>query len=198
MLLDELIKKTPLKEGSIPEGKSYGEGAKFMDLIERMKKNKEDDPIKLFNNNNNQQKTIPGKLGPKELNDAQKNKLLARMSSARQNITKNMLGKEVIKRTSLAILEKAKTLEGKIGDNTSTRQSLPTFFAKDSDVQQTTESVFKGNKNVFNVISQKIKLEYESFLSIKNIQKEKNEINEIMSNNNFRNTMKPLNKNYKI
>lgn len=198
MLLDELIKKTPLKEGSIPEGKSYGEGAKFMDLIERMKKNKEDDPIKLFNNNNNQQKTIPGKLGPKELNDAQKNKLLARMSSARQNITKNMLGKEVIKRTSLAILEKAKTLEGKIGDNTSTKQSLPTFFAKDSDVQQTTESVFKGNKNVFNVISQKIKLEYESFLSIKNIQKEKNEINEIMSNNNFRNTMKPLNKNYKI
>ena len=198
MLLDELIKKTPLKEGSIPEGKSYGEGAKFMDLIERMKKNKEDDPIKLFNNNNNQQKTIPGKLGPKELNDAQKNKLLARMSSARQNITKNMLGKEVIKRTSLAILEKAKTLEGKIGDNTSTRQSLPTFFAKDSDVQQTTESVFKGNKNVFNVISQKIKLEYESFLSIKNIQKEKNEINEIMSTNNFRNTMKPLNKNYKI
>ena len=198
MLLDELIKKTPLKEGSIPEGKSYGEGAKFMDLIERMKKNKADDPIKLFNNNNNQQKTIPGKLGPKELNDAQKNKLLARMSSARQNITKNMLGKEVIKRTSLAILEKAKTLEGKIGDNTPTRQSLPTFFAKDSDVQQTTESVFKGNKNVFNVISQKIKLEYESFLSIKNIQKEKNEMNEIMSNNNFRNTMKPLNKNYKI
>ena len=198
MLLDELIKKTPLKEVSLPEGKSYGEGAKFMDLIERMKKNKADDPIKLFNNNNNQQKTIPGKLGPKELNDDQKNKLLARMSSARQNIKKNMLGKEVIKRTSLAILEKAKTLEGKIGDNTPTRQSLPTFFAKDSDVQQTTESVFKGNKNVFNVISQKIKLEYESFLSIKNIQKEKNEINEIMSNNNLRNTMKPLNKNYKI
>ena len=55
MLLDELIRKTPLKEVSLPEGKSYGEGAKFMDLIERMKKNKADDPIKLFNNNNNQQ-----------------------------------------------------------------------------------------------------------------------------------------------
>lgn len=162
-----------------------------------MKKDKENDPIKLFNNNQQSKNAVPGKLGPKDLNDDQKRKLLARMSSARQSISKNTLGKEIIKRTSLAILEKAKTLEEKIGESP-VKKRLPTFFGGDRDVQQTTENVLRGSDNVFNVISRKIKLEYDSFLSLGNIEKEKNEINEMMTNNSFRTTMRPLNQKYKI
>ena len=50
---------------------------------------------------------IPGKLGPKELDDSQKNRLMLRMSSAKQGVSKSLIGKVMLKKASEAILEKA-------------------------------------------------------------------------------------------
>ena len=83
-------------------------------LLSRMKKTKEEKaPMKLIGTIVNkfeeniekqeeekppqQDKPLPGKLGPKELDDSQKNRLMLRMSSAKQGLSK-MLGKAMIKK----------------------------------------------------------------------------------------------------
>ena len=72
---------------------------------------KEDEPkeeIKVEN--------IPGKLGPKEMDDSQKSRLMLRMSSAKQGVSKSLIGKVMLKKASEAILEKANRLEKKISE----------------------------------------------------------------------------------
>ena len=145
-------------------------------LLSRMKKTKEEKaPMKLigtlankFEENIEKQqeekppepeKPLPGKLGPKELDDSQKNRLMLRMSSAKQGLSK-MLGKAMIKKASEAILEKAHNLEKKISvEGIKTYEALnkeldkkDEFVLKDSDVQQVKESEVTSthteNKNI--------------------------------------------------
>ena len=145
-------------------------------LLSRMKKTKEEKaPMKLIGTIVNkfeeniekqeeekppqQDKPLPGKLGPKELDDSQKNRLMLRMSSAKQGLSK-MLGKAMIKKASEAILEKAHNLEKKISvEGIKTYEALnkeldnkDEFVLKDSDVQQVKESEVTSthteNKNI--------------------------------------------------
>ena len=117
---------------------------------------KEDEPkeeIKVEN--------IPGKLGPKEMDDSQKNRLMLRMSSAKQGVSKSLIGKVMLKKASEAILEKANRLEKKISEGSiKTYEELnkeitneSNFVLKDTDVQQVQESEVKtdstgDNKNI--------------------------------------------------
>lgn len=117
---------------------------------------KEDEPkeeIKVEN--------IPGKLGPKEMDDSQKSRLMLRMSSAKQGVSKSLIGKVMLKKASEAILEKANRLEKKISEGSiKTYEELnkeitneSNFVIKDTDVQQVQESEVKtdstgDNKNI--------------------------------------------------
>ena len=117
---------------------------------------KEDEPkeeIKVEN--------IPGKLGPKEMDDSQKSRLMLRMSSAKQGVSKSLIGKVMLKKASEAILEKANRLEKKISEGSiKTYEELnkeitneSNFVLKDTDVQQVQESEVKtdstgDNKNI--------------------------------------------------
>ena len=117
---------------------------------------KEDEPkeeIKVEN--------IPGKLGPKEMDDSQKSRLMLRMSSAKQGVSKSLIGKVKLKKASEAILEKANRLEKKISEGSiKTYEELnkeitneSNFVLKDTDVQQVQESEVKtdstgDNKNI--------------------------------------------------
>ena len=117
---------------------------------------KEDEPkeeIKVEN--------IPGKLGPKEMDDSQKSRLMLRMSSAKQGVSKSLIGKVMLKKASEAILEKANRLEKKISEGSiKTYEELnkeitneSNFVLKDTDVQQVQESEEKtdstgDNKNI--------------------------------------------------
>ena len=117
---------------------------------------KEDEPkeeIKVEN--------IPGKLGPKEMDDSQKSRLMMRMSSAKQGVSKSLIGKVMLKKASEAILEKANRLEKKISEGSiKTYEELnkeitneSNFVLKDTDVQQVQESEVKtdstgDNKNI--------------------------------------------------
>ena len=117
---------------------------------------KEDEPkeeIKVGN--------IPGKLGPKEMDDSQKSRLMLRMSSAKQGVSKSLIGKVMLKKASEAILEKANRLEKKISEGSiKTYEELnkeitneSNFVLKDTDVQQVQESEVKtdstgDNKNI--------------------------------------------------
>ena len=117
---------------------------------------KEDEPkeeIKVEN--------IPGKLGPKEMDDSQKSRLMLRMSSAKQGVSKSLIGKVMLKKASEAILEKANRLEKKISEGSiKTYEELnkeitneSNFVLKDTDVHQVQESEVKtdstgDNKNI--------------------------------------------------
>ena len=138
-----------------------------------MKKSKEEKaPMRVIGNNTNIPKeeepkqeikieNIPGKLGPKELDDSQKSRLMLRMSSAKQGVSKSVMGKVMLKKASEAILEKANRLEKKISEGSiKTYEELnkeisneSNFVLKDSDVQQVQESEVKtdntgDNKNI--------------------------------------------------
>ena len=72
---------------------------------------------------------IPGKLGPKELDDSQKSRLMLRMSSAKQGVSKSLIGKVMLKKASEAILEKANRLEKKIS-----AEGIKTYEALNKEV----------------------------------------------------------------
>ena len=143
---------------------------------------KEDEPkeeIKVEN--------IPGKLGPKEMDDSQKSRLMLRMSSAKQGVSKSLIGKVMLKKASEAILEKANRLEKKISEGSiKTYEELnkeitneSNFVLKDTDVQQVQESEVKtdstgDNKN----------LDIASFMN------SKKNVNDIIMNRPTRNVKK--------
>ena len=143
---------------------------------------KEDEPkeeIKVEN--------IPGKLGPKEMDDSQKSRLMLRMSSAKQGVSKSLIGKVMLKKASEAILEKANRLEKKISEGSiKTYEELnkeitneSNFVLKDTDVQQVQESEVKtdstgDNKNI----------DIASFMN------SKNNVNDIIMNRPTRNVKK--------
>lgn len=143
---------------------------------------KEDEPkeeIKVEN--------IPGKLGPKEMDDSQKSRLMLRMSSAKQGVSKSLIGKVMLKKASEAILEKANRLEKKISEGSiKTYEELnkeitneSNFVLKDTDVQQVQESEVKtdgtgDNKNI----------DIASFMN------SKKNVNDIIMNRPIRNVKK--------
>ena len=143
---------------------------------------KEDEPkeeIKVEN--------IPGKLGPKEMDDSQKSRLMLRMSSAKQGVSKSLIGKVMLKKASEAILEKANRLEKKISEGSiKTYEELnkeitneSNFVLKDTDVQQVQESEVKtdstgDNKNI----------DFASFMN------SKKNVNDIIMNRPTRNVKK--------
>ena len=143
---------------------------------------KEDEPkeeIKVEN--------IPGKLGPKEMDDSQKSRLMLRMSSAKQGVSKSLIGKVMLKKASEAILEKANRLEKKISEGSiKTYEELnkeitneSNFVLKDTDVQQVQESEVKtdstgDNKNI----------------DIANFMNSKKNVNDIIMNRPTRNVKK--------
>ena len=69
-----------------------------------MKKSKEEQaPMRVIGNNPNnpkekepKQENVPGKLGPKELDDNQKSRLMLRMSSAKQGVLKSLILRQTI------------------------------------------------------------------------------------------------------
>ena len=146
---------------------------------------KEDEPkeeIKIEN--------VPGKLGPKEMDETQKNRLMLRMSSAKQGVSKSLIGKVMLKKASEAILEKANRLEKKISEGSiKTYEELnkeisneSNFVLKDSDVQQVQESEVKtdstgDNKNI----------DIASFMNNNNNTKN---VNDIIMNRPTRNVKK--------
>lgn len=146
---------------------------------------KEDEPkeeIKIEN--------VPGKLGPKEMDETQKNRLMLRMSSAKQGVSKSLIGKVMLKKASEAIWEKANRLEKKISEGSiKTYEELnkeisneSNFVLKDSDVQQVQESEVKtdstgDNKNI----------DIESFMNNNNNTKN---VNDIIMNRLTRNVKK--------
>jgi hypothetical protein len=103
-----------------------------------------------YNNNvnlNNQYNNVtefnttatPHKLGPPDLTDVQKNKLMARFRSARETIqNKQLVEKDVIKRTSNKILEKAKLLGERLLD--------PAL--KQQQQQSQSNNIFKEDVNI--------------------------------------------------
>lgn len=140
---------------------------KTNNLLSRMKKTKEEKgPLKVlsvFEKRIEEQENpppkevgpekekIPGKLMP-EMDEKKKNRLFLRMSSAKQGLSKNIIGKAMIKKASEAILEKAKNLESKMSkDNIQTFEELnkelskDNYVLKDTDVQQVQESDVKVN-----------------------------------------------------
>jgi hypothetical protein len=81
----------------------------------------------------------PHKLGPPDLTDVQKNKLMARFRSARETIqNKQLVEKDVIKRTSNKILEKAKLLGERLLD--------PAL--KQQQQQSQSNNIFKEDVNI--------------------------------------------------
>ena len=80
----------------------------------------------------------PHKLGPPDLTDVQKNKLMARFRSARETIqNKQLVEKDVIKRTSNKILEKAKLLGERLLDPALKQQQ-----------QSQSNNIFKEDVNI--------------------------------------------------
>ena len=86
---------------------------------------------------------------------------MLRMSSAKQGVSKSLIGKVMLKKASEAILEKANRLEKKISEGSiKTYEELnkaitneSNFVLKDTDVQQVQESEVKtdstgDNKNI--------------------------------------------------
>ena len=69
-----------------------GAEPQIKNLIDRMKKNKEEhkNPMKIYSKEEekNDDRPIPGKLGPPELSKEKKNQMMERMISARQNLQK--------------------------------------------------------------------------------------------------------------
>lgn len=69
-----------------------------------MKKSKEEQaPMRVIGNNPNipkeeepKQENVPGKLGPKELDDNQKSRLMLRMPSAKQGVSKSLILRQTI------------------------------------------------------------------------------------------------------
>ena len=141
---------------------------------------KEDEPkeeIKVEN--------IPGKLGPKEMDDSQKSRLMLRMSSAKQGVSKSLIGKVMLKKASEAILEKANRLEKKISEGSiKTYEELnkeitneSNFVLKDTDVQQVQESEVKTDSTGDNI-------DIASFMN------SKKNVNDIIMNRPTRNVKK--------
>lgn len=77
-----------------------GAEPQIKNLIDRMKKNKEEhkNPMKIFSKEEekNDDQPIPGKLGPPELSKEKKNQMMERMISARQNLQKNGLSQDIL------------------------------------------------------------------------------------------------------
>lgn len=163
-ILEELNNLQIPKENS--SKKEENNTHKTNNLLSRMKKTKEEKgPLKVLavfekrieeqenpppKEESPEKEKVPGKLMP-ELDDKKKNRLLLRMSSAKQGLSKNIIGKAMIKKASEAILEKAKNLENKISkDNIQTFEELhkhisnDNYVLKDTDVQQVEESDMKA------------------------------------------------------
>ena len=83
------------------------------------------------------------------------------MISARQNLQKNGLSQDIIKRTSQAILSKARNLEETLNKN------ILTVFNGDSDVKQTHLRV-NSDYNVFNIINKSVLRECGTILNLQN------------------------------
>ena len=143
---------------------------------------KEDEPkeeIKVEN--------IPGKLGPKEMDDSQKSRLMLRMSSAKQGVSKSLIGKVMLKKAREAILEKANRLEKKISEGSiKTYEELnkeitneSNFVLKDTDVQQVQESEVKTDR-----IGDNKNIDITSFMN------SKKNVNDIIMNRPTRNVKK--------
>ena len=82
----------------------------------------------------------PHKLGPPDLTDVQKNKLMARFRSARETIqNKQLVEKDVIKRTSNKILEKAKLLGERL---------LDPALKQQQQQQSQSNNIFKEDVNI--------------------------------------------------
>ena len=130
---------------------------------------------------------IPGKLGPKEMDDNQKSRLMLRMSSAKQGVSKSLIGKVMLKKASEAILEKANRLEKKISEGSiKTYEELnkeitneSNFVLKDTDVQQVQESEEKTDSNGDNK-----NIDIASFMN------SKKNVNDIIMNRPTRNVKK--------
>ena len=172
---------------------------KITSLLNRMKKSKEEKaPMKVIGNIPKEDEpkeeikieNVPGKLGPKEMDETQKNRLMLRMSSAKQGVSKSLIGKVMLKKASEAILEKANRLEKKISEGSiKTYEELnkeisneSNFVLKDSDVQQVQESEVKtdstgDNKNI----------DIASFMNNNNNTKN---VNDIIMNRPTRNVKK--------
>ena len=164
-------------------------------LIDRMKKNKEEhkNPMKIFSKEEekNDDRPIPGKLGPPELSKEKKNQMMERMISARQNLQKNGLFQDIIKQTSQAILSKARNLEETLNKN------IPTVFNGDSDVKQTHLRV-NSDYNVFNIINKSVLRECGTILNLQTIEQGKKALIDMMMNKPLRQTTKPSMKKFEV
>lgn len=105
--------------------------------------------------------------------------MMERMISARQNLQKNGLSQDIIKRTSQAILSKARNLEETLN------KSIPTVFNGDSDVKQTHLRV-NSDYNVFNIINKSVLRECGTILNLQTIEQSKKALTDMMMNKPLR------------
>ena len=103
--------------------------AKINKLIERIKKKKEENPPRLLGSlaKHNEQVIIrqirtevkesetEPELNLPEMDEKKKQRLLTRMATAKQGLSKMSFAKALLKRTSEAILQKAKNFENQMG-----------------------------------------------------------------------------------
>lgn len=143
--------------------------AKINKLIERIKKKKEENPPRLLGSlaKHNEQVIIrqirtevkesetEPELNLPEMDEKKKQRLLTRMATAKQGLSKMSFAKALLKRTSEAILQKAKNFENQMGlESLKEVNDLLSkeYILKDNDVQQIKEgeviSTPVANKNI--------------------------------------------------
>lgn len=130
---------------------------KPMKLIDPQDAQRDEQILKRFHKEEKslESKVIPGKLDKLnsiELDQSQKQHIMERMSSARQNMSKIAFGKVLLRKTD-AIMERARQLEEKIQPNVLNQGTQPndkehpsfSHVIKDADVQIVNETT--GNTN---------------------------------------------------
>ena len=120
-LLSKVKKDNPTKLLNLISGK-------MQEKIKQYEEKEEEEPPK-----EDPFKNVPGKLGPRELKDSEKQKLMMRLSSARQSLLRNKANKGIEKHTSEAVINKARSIEQKMGGG------IGGFMLKDNDVQHVEE-----------------------------------------------------------
>lgn len=153
-----------------------------MKLVESLDPWKDEVILKRFTKQEkpHEPRVLPGKLDKinmPEMDHNQKQHLIERMSSARQNMSKIAFGKALIKRTSETILEKAKNLEEKIQPNIlnhgtmhlDNEQPFSSYIIKDSDVQIVNEITGNNVNNQFKPIKD---VDIESLMKPKKNEKQ--------------------------
>jgi hypothetical protein len=123
----------------------------------------------------------PHKLGPPDLTDVQKNKLMARFRSARETIqNKQLVEKDVIKRTSNKILEKAKLLGERLLDPALKQQQQQSqsnnIFKEDVNINKNEQR----NEESMPFTKKRSNQDIEIFMNSKVILKEKKSFEEVI------------------